>query len=145
MITEPRTITIRLVCRSLPPVPPEEEPIVVGMQDKDQQVYPGETQSDGSTVYHCELTVKRDKITQQPVFSGAFAQGAPVNRFLYVSWKRVKNTDNLWLQRIKVPLKDISWEMIEGVEVLEADITHRRPHLTQPVNWTADYTPKFSL
>lgn len=63
-----------------------------------------------------------------PNLLGAFAQGPPASRFVYVnSGTLAGQADSCWTRRAKVPLTSISWELIEQAlstpdAVLEARI-----------------------
>ena len=63
-----------------------------------------------------------------PNFLGAFAQGPPAGRFVYVnSGTSAGQIGSCWTRRAKVPLTGITWELIEQVlsnpnAVLEARI-----------------------
>jgi Family of unknown function (DUF5990) len=64
-----------------------------------------------------------------PRFLGLFTQGPPAARFIYVSsGTSAGQADSRWTRRAKVPLKGITWEMVERAlstphAVLEARIT----------------------
>lgn len=64
-----------------------------------------------------------------PRFLGPFTQGPPATRFVYVSsGTSAGQADSCWTRRAKVPLKGITWEMVERAlsapdAVLEARIT----------------------
>src|SRR5690242_10619647 len=63
-----------------------------------------------------------------PNLLGAFAQGPPASRFVYVNSGTLAGQEgSCWTRRAKVPLTSISWELIEQVlstpdAVLEARI-----------------------
>ena len=63
-----------------------------------------------------------------PNLLGAFAQGPPASRFVYVnSGTLAGQRDSCWTRRAKIPLTNITWERIEEVlstrnAVLEARI-----------------------
>jgi hypothetical protein len=49
-----------------------------------------------------------------PNFLGAFAQGPPAGRFVYInSGTLAGQADSVWTRRAKVPLAGITWAMIE--------------------------------
>jgi Family of unknown function (DUF5990) len=74
------------------------------------------------------LRVSHDRMKGPPNLRGAFAQGPPASRFVYVnSGTYAGQVDSCWARRAKVPLTGISWELIEQVlstpeAVLEACI-----------------------
>jgi hypothetical protein len=133
-----KSLRIRLLCKTMPSIPPEEGKLDVGIQDKAQAVHAGRKQKDGSTSFGCALEAGRDESTGKPSFRGPFVHGTPEARFLYLSWKRRGASSSPWYWRVKVPLSGISWKDVTSVkpnESLEADITGRRPHATDLITW----------
>ncbi|MDZ4784127.1 MAG: DUF5990 family protein [Planctomycetia bacterium] len=64
--------------------------------------------------FACTVTVKDNLEGGLPNFLGPLAQGPPSARFLYLDIGRLAGqADSVWERRIKVPLRDISWELIE--------------------------------
>ena len=74
------------------------------------------------------LRVHGDRNAGPPNLRGAFAQGPPATRFVYVnSGTSAGQEDSCWTRRAKVPLAGITWELIEQAisnpgTVLEARI-----------------------
>ena len=136
--TDSKNLKIRLVCKTMPAIPPDEGRLDVGMQDKAQAVHAGAKQKDGSMFFECVLEARHDDSTGKPIFRGPFVQGTPEARFLYLSWKRKGTSSSPWYWRVKIPLSGITWKEVASVkpnEVLEADIAGRRPHATDPISW----------
>lgn len=137
-MAEFKKLKVRLIYRTMPAIPPEEGTLDVGMQDKAQAVHAGQKQKDGSMFFECDLDAGIDDSTERLTFRGPFVHGTPEARFLYLSWKRKDASSSPWYWRVKVPLSGITWEDVSSVkpsEVLEADITNRRPHATAPIAW----------
>ena len=71
-----------------------------------------------------------------------FVHDPPKARFLYLSWKRRGASVAPWGWRIKVPLSPIAWADVRGAErdgmTLTADVTGRRPHTSEPVEWRVE-------
>jgi hypothetical protein len=128
----PRELRVTLVCRTLPAV---DEPVTVGIQDKDQEVHEGARKRDGSVEFKCVVQV-RDAGGGKLDFAGPCVHGKPGARFFYLSWKRTAPSDALWFQRVKVPLALTAAEL-GAASAIQADITGRRPHATEPIDWTA--------
>jgi hypothetical protein len=60
----------------------------------------------------------------RPNFLGPFAQGPAHERFVYLDiGTYAGQTDTAWSRRLKVPLRDITWEMIERKKVLETRVS----------------------
>ncbi len=94
-----------------------------GLQDKDQRLYDGVMQADGSLRFECELQV-RQGADQKPNFLGAFAHGTPADRFLYLTTKQ----EGRITRRIKVKLATATWGQIEALrygDVIQAMIDGR--------------------
>lgn len=74
-------------------------------------------QSDGHDLhFECSIPVKFDK-NNLPVFSGPFAQGPAGSKFIYLDIGSCAGQVNTpWSRRLKIPLKDISREMLEQPE-----------------------------
>ena len=135
---QPKTFTIRLVCESMAETPSEEGPLDVGIQDKAQVVHTGQVHSDGSVSFGCTVEARLDTSTGRPLYRGTMVHGTPEARFLYLSWKRKVRAIALWYWRVKIPLVGITWKQVSGLqsnEVLETDITGRRPHATEAIVW----------
>ncbi|MFM7120084.1 MAG: DUF5990 family protein [Gammaproteobacteria bacterium] len=136
--TDFKSLRVRLLCNTMPAIPPSEGKLDVGIQDKAQAVYAGQKQKDGSMFFECALEASRDESTGKPNFRGPFVHGTPEARFLYLSWKRNGVGSSPWYWRVKVPLSGITWKEVslaKSNELLEADITGRRPHATDPIPW----------
>jgi len=56
-------------------------------------------------------------------FTGPFVQGPPAERFVYIDIGACAGqTDTQWSRRLKVPLRDITTEMIKSSAVLETRV-----------------------
>jgi hypothetical protein len=76
-----------------------------------------------------ELTVraKGSTTTSPPNFLGPFAQGPSGERFVYIDiGTYAGQTGTVWSRRLKIPLRGITWDMIEAVvdegSVLETQV-----------------------
>jgi Family of unknown function (DUF5990) len=59
----------------------------------------------------------------QPNFLGPFAQGPPHERFVYIDIGTLAGQkDSCWTRRLKVPLRGITWEMINKNKTLKAQV-----------------------
>ena len=73
------------------------------------------------------LRVHGDRVSGPPNLRGAFAQGPPATRFVYINSGTLAGQGSCWTRRAKVPLSGITWELIEQAisnpgTVLEARI-----------------------
>ena len=66
--------------------------------------------------FDCVVDVKGDP-SVKPNFLGAYAQGPPTERFIYIGiGTSVGQIDSIWSRRLKIPLMGITWEMIQKAE-----------------------------
>ena len=133
-----KSITLRLACKTIPAAPPTDEALDIGIQDKALAVHAGRTAKDGTIYFECEVEARMDGLTKTLDFRGPFVHGTPQSRFLYVSWKKRVPSAAPWYWRIKIPLSSVAVKDITSLkasETLIADITARRPHATDPINW----------
>ena len=122
----------------MPETPATEGTLDIGIQDKAQAVYAGRTAKDGGIYFECAIEARMDSQTKEIDFRGPFVHGTPQRRFLYLSWKRRTATAALWYWRVKIPLAGITEKDISSLksgETLQADITGRRPHASDPIIW----------
>ena len=116
-----RVIRVRIIVVNPPDM--SEAGDEFGLQDKDQRLYPGVAQADGSLHFECELRVKQGA-DGKPNFLGGFAQGSADDRFLYLTTKWQGQIQS----RIKVKLGTITWAQVEAAGAsgaLEASIDGR--------------------
>jgi hypothetical protein len=67
-------------------------------------------------VHECTIIVKGSRTDGPPNFAGPISQGPPNGRFVYINiGKSAGQCDSCWQRRIKIPLDDITWDMIESV------------------------------
>jgi len=99
-----QTITLHVTCFNPPAMP-------FGLQDKDRAIAEGEMLPDGQLRFVLKLKVKRTN-DGVPNFTGAFAHGPAIARFLYLT--KLDNSNQI-VRRIKVPLMSITWDQVEMV------------------------------
>ncbi len=79
--------------------------------------------------FDLEVTVDGALADGRPRLLGAYAQGTPTERFVYLCVGRMADQpDSAWSGRVKVPLGELSWELIEALPAgqrLEAHIAGR--------------------
>jgi hypothetical protein len=67
----------------------------------------------GDLYFECTVKVKADK-NEAPNFLGPFVQGPKRERFIYIGiGKFAGQLHSLWDRRLKIPLRNISWDTIE--------------------------------
>lgn len=126
----PRELQLKLVCKTLPTI---EEPALVGIQDKKQNIHEGTQKPNGSIEFNCTIQLL-DKGGGKVDFAGPFIHGPGTGRFVYLSWKYKVASATPWIQRVKIPLVFKAAELV-GAKAIQADITGRRPHASEPINW----------
>jgi hypothetical protein len=131
------TVRLRIVCENPPPT--DGSSVMFGLQDKKPSLLEGTPQADGALHFECDLDVKRDGETAN--FLGAFAQGTPKERFLYISYGRREGNGFEWIRRIKVQLGTIPPELLDRAiaecRALVARIDGRRAASVRPT-WTVE-------
>ena len=73
-------------------------------------------QRSASNDLHFEFTVAvRKSKDSSPGFYGPFVQGTPADRFVYIDIGTFAGqAGTFWSRRLKIPLKGITWEMINN-------------------------------
>lgn len=107
-----RTAHLQLICIRPPERPTPDEPAVCGLQDRHQQVFPGQLQADGSLLYEADIEIYCDDKRQAVRLRGPFVQGPSSAPFLYLSWRRLGIEPASWIRRLKIPLPTLNWEQI---------------------------------
>ena len=70
--------------------------------------------NDADLTFEFTLTVKDNRDDGLPNFLGLLTQGPATGRFIYIDvGKLAGQSDSCWERRIKVPLGDIPWDVIE--------------------------------
>jgi len=114
-------VKLRIIC--LGPPDPAKYGAEFGLQDNsstaDWIVHKGRSIK-GDLHFECECRVRPQKTNGAPNFLGLFVHGNPAERFLYLSWRPVKwlpgqpePATRVWVRRMKVHLRSISWEQID--------------------------------
>ena len=75
-----------------------------------------------------EVSVKvKSSADESPVFLGAVTQGSPKERFIYIDIGRAAGQlDTLWSRRLKIPLKSITWELIQQLDTAQQAVLEVR-------------------
>jgi hypothetical protein len=118
-----------------------DERYILGIQDKDQQIFAGKRGTDGKLVFDFSVKVQAGNADQHPVFTGRFASGPPSDRFVYLSWRSVRR--NVYINRVKARLSNISWAMVRAAQKadrsLVAEMSGRGPgDPRRHVEWRLD-------
>jgi hypothetical protein len=130
-------VSFRLIRKDdVPATNPLELAYRFGLQNTKGEVLPGVRDAEGRFVFDFMLKVKEGDAG--PVFLGDFASGPAADRFVYLSWWAVERGD--WINRVKVPLGTINWELVKqaraGDQRITADVTGRGPGGgKRPVDW----------
>jgi len=71
----------------------------------------------GDLTFTLTVKIKGDRQKDnQPGFVGPFAQGPVTEKFIYLDIGTIAGQlDSEWSRRLKVPLRDITWHMVEQV------------------------------
>ena len=63
------------------------------LQDTKGKIVSGVRQADGIFRFDFRLKVKPGKAPEHPVFTGLYASGPPIDRFVYLSWWAIDRGD----------------------------------------------------
>jgi hypothetical protein len=63
--------------------------------------------------FYLTATIKGDaKTDPSPGFTGPSIQGPPIEKFIYLDIGTYAGIDEQWSRRLKIPLRGITWQMI---------------------------------
>lgn len=105
--------------------------VIFRLQEGRGGLVPPAHSSQHGFVFDFQLRVVGEPGNGPPNFRGAFAQGPPATRFVYInSGTSAGQVDSCWTRRAKVPLTTATWELVEQVAaspdaLLEARIAGR--------------------
>jgi hypothetical protein len=78
--------------------------------------------------FEFSVALKASSKNAAPDFSGPFVQGTQGGRFIYLDiGTYAGQKDTSWSRRLKVPLRDITWDMIQAVDDSRAVLEARVP------------------
>lgn len=121
-----RTLPVRIVMED--PVPGVAIMLQRGATAKTDLV-PAVSVAPEALVFEFDLTVEGSLSDGRPRLLGPFVQGPPAERFAYLCVGQAAGQLNSeWRRRVKVPLGDLSWPLIEALPAggrLEARIAGR--------------------
>ena len=64
--------------------------------------------------FECTIVVKKTSDAIVPDFSSPYVQGNKNERFIYLDiGKAAGQCDTIWSRRLKIPLRGITWEMVQ--------------------------------
>ena len=105
-----REVTCRIVLESPP------AGVDFGLQQghgSDYETVQTQRSKTGDLRFEFGVRVKEGK-TGEPIFLGPFTQGPPQERFVYLDiGTYAGQTNTPWSRRLKIPLRGITWRMIE--------------------------------
>jgi hypothetical protein len=106
------SITLRIIVHD-PPDILDDSNIVLTLEDARKNLHDGVPGEDGSLRFELSVTVRRQKGGTEPDFFGPYVSGPIGQRFIYMNWSKAGPKHFGTVRRIKVPLKSITWELIE--------------------------------
>jgi hypothetical protein len=118
-----RELIFRIILESPPPG------VDFGLQKgrgNESEVVQKQRSQKGDLSFEFDARVKEGK-EGSPTLLGPFVQGPPQERFVYVNiGTYAGQTDTPWSRRLKVPLREITWDVVNqatrGKKVLEARV-----------------------
>jgi hypothetical protein len=116
-------LTFRIVLESPPPG------VDFGLQKGsggDYEVVQKQRSTRGDLRFEFDVRIKEGK-DGSPTLLGPFVQGPPHERFVYIDiGTYAGQTDTLWSRRLKIPFRDITWDVVKqamrGEHVLETHV-----------------------
>jgi hypothetical protein len=137
---EPVIVRLRLIAEAPPPEERDGRPTEFGLQDKKQAVHAGREQPDGAVHFECEAQARRNPLTGEARFSGAWVHGTAAEPFVYLSWKYAEDPPQ-WIRRQKIRLDAITWKQIEEARRSNGLLQATVPSIlvrtaTVPVEWS---------
>ena len=116
-------LTFRIILEGPPPG------VDFGLQKgrgNDYEIVQKQRSGKGDLTFEFDVRVKEGK-DGAPTLLGPFVQGPPHERFVYVGIGTFAGqTDTPWSRRLKVPFRDITWDVVNeathGKKVLEARV-----------------------
>ncbi len=86
------------------------------MQEKKDGLVPASQTLDDRLVFDFPLRLVGERAGGPPVFRGAFAQGPPSGRFVYInSGTSAGQFSSPWTRRAKIQLSGVTWDLIDQV------------------------------
>ncbi len=105
-------VTIELVCRNLPGIAAGQAGhLRLGIQ-RGKEVTEDVSVDREEIIFRFALEAKLNS-ANRPVFTGAYAQGTPAERFVYLCWGQRDGVAFLTEMRTKIPLASLTWEEVK--------------------------------
>jgi hypothetical protein len=118
----PDEVRLRLLrSNDVPPTNPHNLAYRFGLQDTKGNLLSGVRHPDGTFSFDFCLKAKPGKDPEHPVFTGRYASGPLLDRFVYLSWWAIERGD--WINRVKARLATIDWKMVRASRELDRPIT----------------------
>ena len=112
-------IQLRILCRVPPPATERGNPTEFGLQDKQRLLHAGMAQDETALMFVCDCTVKGTPGEGMPRLGGPFVHGTVAEPFVYLAWRHADAPVGAWIRRMKIPLKQISWDDVAAVEGID--------------------------
>ncbi|HET8846701.1 MAG TPA: DUF5990 family protein [Ktedonobacteraceae bacterium] len=113
-----RIVHLQLTCLKAPLHPPDVIKSEFGLQDRAQEIRPGQLQADGSLLYEIDVEALQQNEASEARLRSPYVQGTPAVPFLYLSLRRLAPGPVSWIKRLKVPLPRLPWEHIATTQAL---------------------------
>lgn len=111
-----RMVHLQITCVTPPLVPPDTNDIEFGLQDRQEAIFAGQLQPDGSLQYEIDVVVIHQPETPEIRWRGPYVHGKPSAPFLYLSLRRRSIQPAGWIRRLKVPLPRLPWDHVEAMQ-----------------------------
>jgi Family of unknown function (DUF5990) len=118
-----RTITLRIRTAMVPPKVRDGVETVFGIQDKSRNLVPPVLDASGPATFEISVTPQFNAAGDLDV-SGRFVHGKPGDRFLYLGWRPTAGSDDDWIRRWKIGLKNLPVKATAATCTIEANEAH---------------------
>jgi hypothetical protein len=103
-----RSLPLRITLIQPPPG------VLLCLQQGKDELIPPTSDSGEKVSFDFTVNIANDRNDGPPNFRGQFVQGPAGGRFIYInSGTYAGHSDSCWSRRAKVPLSDITWDLIE--------------------------------
>ena len=89
------------------------QPAEFGLQDRAENLVPGERLPGDLVRFTIEVQVAPDAESHRVRFSSPYVHGPAGAKFLYLGW-RYAGLSRAWIRRQKIPLAALTWDAIEA-------------------------------
>lgn len=110
-----RRVRLKITCVT-PPVPTDTTEVNFGVQNRQEEIFSGHLQPDGSLEFEIDVLVAHLPGVSEARWRGPYVHGKTSAPFLYLSLRPDSAHPTAWIKRLKVPLPLLPWDYIEAMQ-----------------------------